>query len=310
MEAIRPRWSSSSFLLYAGALVVLLAMVVLLGWLSDDYGEGAFFGWSALVWVATAAVAAALKLSPDRVAAGLFGLVSLVAFIVFAGSFLDLIGLLDFDEGPIAGFDVGRLLLYLVSLVAAIGAVARFRFPLIGLVATAAGWLFIVDLVSGGGDWSAVVAIFIGLFLMLIGIGAETAYGFWIHFVAGLSIAGGFLALWHSSDWEWILIAVVAMFLLTIARGLQRANYAVLAAILLFLAWSHFVEDWLDGSSGIGSDLLPVDGGTGISPGGDGEDIWQRALLYGVYGVALVAIGIWFDRRRRTSEHLEEPATV
>lgn len=306
MEAIRPRWSSSSFLLYAGALVVLVAMLALLGWLANDYGEGAFFGWSALVWVISAAVAAALKLSSDRVAAGLFGLVSLVAFIVFTGSFLDLIGLLDLDEGPIEGFDVGRLLLYLVAMIAAIAAIARFRFPLLGLVATIAGWLFVVDLVSGGGDWSAVVAIFLGLFLMLIGIGAETAYGFWIHFVAGLSIAGGFLYLWHSSDWEWILIALVALFLLAIAGGLQRASYAVLAATLLFLAWSHFVEDWLDDSS-LSPDLLPIgpEGGSG-----GGEDVWQRALLYGLYGVALVAVGLWLDRRRRTSEHLAEPAAA
>jgi hypothetical protein len=179
-------------------------------------------------------------------------------------------------------------------------------------VATVAGWLFVVDLISGGGDWTAVVAILVGLVLVAIGAAVEPAYGFWVHFVAGLSIAGAFLYFWHSSGWEWILIAFVAVFLLLLAAGLARANYAVLAAILLFLAWSHFVEDWLDASSPVPPGILPIapeddpfaDSGTG------GGDVWQRALLYGLYGVALVAIGIWLDRRRRASEHLAEPSAA
>jgi hypothetical protein len=310
MEVVRPRWSASSFLLYAGALVVLVAEVALLGWLSGDYGRGAFFGWAALVFVALAAVAGALRAGGDRVAAGLFALDSLIAFIVLVGAFLDLIGL-DLGDNPISGFDVGRLLLYLVAMIAALSMIGRFRFPLLALVATGAGWLFVLDLISGGGDWSAVVAIFLGLFLVGLGAGVEPPYGFWVHVVAGLSIAGAFLYVWHSSNWEWILIAVVAVFLFLLAAGLSRSSYAVLSAILLFLAWAHFVENWLGGNSSVTSDYLPLGSEEDpFSNGGGGVDVWQRALLYGLYGVALVVVGLWLDRRRRTSEHRDELVVV
>jgi len=306
MDVVRPRWSSSSFLLYLGAFVLLVATLALLGWLSGDYGDGAFFGWSLLVFVPFAAVAAALDRAGERVAAGLFGFVAVDLLIVCVTAFFLLINLLGGEEDPIAGFDIGRLLLYLTVLVIALAAIARYRFPLLALVATVAGWLFVVDLVSGGGDWSAVVAILLGLFLVGIGTAVEEPYGFWVHFVAGVSIAGAFLFLWHTSNWEWILIAIVAVFLLLFAAGLARSSYAVLAAILLLFAWSHFVDNWLGPSS-----LSEYGDPFGREEGayyGEGGELWEYALLYAVYGLALVAIGLWLDRRRRTSEHLADPS--
>lgn len=309
MDAVRPRWSSSSFLLYAGALVVLAASVALLGWLSGEYGEGAFLGWSALVFVILAAVATAFELSGDRVAAGLFAFVSLIAFAIFTGSFIDLIGL-NLGGDPFDGFDVGRLLLYLVTAIAAFVLLARFQFPLLVLPGAFTAWLFLLDLVSGGGNWTAVVAILVGLLYLAIGVGVDSRYGFWLHVLAGFSIGVGVLYLWHDADWEWILVAVVALLYLTIAGGLERSSYAVYGAIGLFLAWAHFVEDWVGGSPDT-SDIVPGGLlGEGASSGGGGGDVWQRALLYGLYGVALVVIGLWLDRRRRTSEHVAEPAAV
>ena len=107
-------------------------------------------------------------------------------------------------------------------------------------------WFFLVDLVSGGGTWSAIVSIFVGFVLMLVGAGADRAYGFWIHVVAGLAIGGAFLYLWHSADWEWILIGLIALLYFVIAGGFDRSSYAVFGAIGLLLAWSHFVEKWTD----------------------------------------------------------------
>ena len=95
MDVARARWSSSSFLLYAGAFVVLVAAVALLSWLASEHSDGAFFGWSALVFFVIAVVAIGFEAAGERVTAGLFAFVSLVMFSIWVGSFEDLIGILD-----------------------------------------------------------------------------------------------------------------------------------------------------------------------------------------------------------------------
>ena len=307
MDVVRPRWSSSSFLMYAGAFVILFAMVTLLGWLAVENGDGGFFGWSLLVFAVIAVIAVGFELSGERVAAGLFAFVSLIAFSVAAGAFEDLIGILDDSgQGPFDGFRIGLLLLALIIITAGFILLARFRFPLIVLVIAFVSWFFLVDLVSGGGTWSAIVSIFVGLVFMLIGAGADRAYGFWIHVVAGLAIGGAFLYLWNSANWEWILIGLIALVYFLLASGLDRSSYAVFGAIGLLLAWSHFVEKWTDTS------VEPPLGFDPTSPGitetsGDAS-VWGAALLYAMYGLALVAIGLWIDRRR-PAEHIEASAT-
>src|SRR5918994_153038 len=47
-DALRPRWSSASALVYLGGFVALLATSVLLGILGDDHGDWALVGYSAL----------------------------------------------------------------------------------------------------------------------------------------------------------------------------------------------------------------------------------------------------------------------
>lgn len=297
MDVVRARWSSSSFLLYAGAFVVLAATVALLSSLSDDYSSGAFFGWSALVFAALAVVAVGFERVGHRVAAGLFAFISLITFSVFVGSFEDWIGILHADNGPFGGFRFGLLLLDLVIIVTALILLARFHFPLLVLPVTAFSWFFIVDLISNGGDWSAVVSIFVGFFLLLIGAGVDRAYGFWVQVVAGLAIGGGFLWLWHSAGWEWILIAIISLFYFLLAGGLDRSSYAVLGAFGLFLAWSHFVEKWLDSS------LLDS------AFSGERTNVWGRALLYSLYGFVLVLIGLWLERRRPAAQSAELSVT-
>jgi hypothetical protein len=289
MDIVRARWSSSSFLVYAGSFVILVAVVALLIWLSADYGDPAFVGWSALVLAVLAIYTVAYERVGLEVTAGLFSFITLIAFIVFVGALEAWIGLLGGDEGPIEGFDFGRLLLYFVALLAAFVQLARYHFPLLVTVAVTASWLFVVDLISGGGDWSAVVSILVGFCFLLIGAGVDRIYGFWVQLAAGLAIGGGFLYLWHSANWEWILIGILAFFYFVLAGGLDRASYAVLGSIGLFLAWSHFVEDWFGTS-------LP-DPIFGTSDGG-GEDVWARALLYALYGFVILAIGLWLGRRR------------
>jgi hypothetical protein len=296
MDVVRARWSSSSFLLYAGAFVVLFALVALLGWLSTDYGDGAFFGWSALVFVVMVVVAGGFQANGHAVTAGLFAFVALIAFSVMAGAFLSLINVLGDDDEPFRGFNWGLWLLELAIITAAFVLLATFRFPLFVLPIAVLGWFFLVDLVSGGGDWSAIVSIIVGFFFLLIGAGADRAYGFWVQVVAGLAIGGGFVYLWHSADWEWILIGLIALFYFVIAGALERSSYAVLGALGLYLAWSHFVDKWTDTSVSTpfyGEELTPS-----LSEEGTDSSVWGAALLYALYGLALVVVGLWLERRR------------
>jgi hypothetical protein len=293
MDIVRARWSSVSFLLYAGALVVLLTAVFLLGALSDEYGSAALFGWSALVLAIVVVMMLGITVAGHRLLAGLFAFISVGVFAVFVGSFLNWIGILD-DE-PFEGFSVGLLLLYLAVLVASLVLLARFHFPLLVLAAAGAGWLFVVDLISNGGDWTAVVAIFVGLFFLVAGLVADRWYGFWLHVVAGLSIGGGFLVLWHSAHWEWVLIGIVSLVFFAFATSLERSSYAVLGAAGLLLMWTHFVEDWLGDSF-----LASIFGGEDL-----GHDV-ARVLLYALYGAALVVIGLVLEQRRREPLFVDE----
>jgi hypothetical protein len=285
--------------MYAGALVVLFAILALFEWLSEEHSDGGFFGWSLLVWAVIGVVAVGFELAGERMAAGLFAFVSLIAFSVAAGSFEDLIGILDDDtEGLFEGFRIGILLLALIVITAGFILLARFRFPLLVLPVAAVSWFFLVDLISGGGTWSAIVSIFVGFVFMLVGAGADRAYGFWIHVVAGLAMGGAFLYLWNSATWEWILIGLVALFFFLIAGGLDRSSYAVLGAIGLFLSWSYFVEKWTDAE--VSNPIFEGVGSPGFSSDTGEPSVWGAAMLYALFGLVLVAIGLWLERRRPT----------
>lgn len=296
MGAVRAAWSSASFLHYLGAFVVLGATVSLLQTLQGDYGDFAFVGWCALILFVLVAIAGGYERAEMRVAAGLFGFVALIAFIVFVGSLLEWIGLLDSTDTPISGFHIGYLLLYLVAFIAGLGYLARYSFPLGVTVVVLFAWLFVVDLISNGGNWSAIVSIFVGLVFLMVGAGVDRAYGFWLHIGAGLAIGGAFLYFWHSSWWEWVLIGIISLLYFSIAAGLDRSSYTVFGAFGLFLVAQHFIEDWVGGFSDPFG-FLGVDG-TSDHP-------WARALLYAAFGFILVGIGLWFEQRRRTPASAE-----
>lgn len=302
MDVVKARWSSASFLHYIGAFVILGAAVTLLGYLSDDYGRFAFTAWSLLVFVVLAAFAAAYQQLGLRVVAGLFGFVALITWLVFIGAFFVWIHVLGADDEPIEGFDLGLLLFYLVAFVSALIFLARFRFPLMVTVVVVSAWFFVVDLVSNGGTWSAIVSIFVGLVFMLAGAVADRWYGFWLHFGAGLAIGGAFLYFWgFESWWEWILVGVVALFFLMLAAAFERSSYAVFGFIGLFLMWSYFVDRWTDAEV---TTPFEAEGPVPLTSDTGEPSLWGAALLYALFGLVLVAIGVWFERRR--GEPLDE----
>ena len=151
MDVILPRWASWTFLLYAGGLTILGAALGALATLSDDHGDAGYAGYSLLLFVASAAVAGFLRRDNRHpIAAGIAAVIAVALFAGLVGALYSWAGWLDAGSSPFAGFNLARLTLGLITLVAALVALRVFRFPLLVLVAVATSWFFLTDLLSGG----------------------------------------------------------------------------------------------------------------------------------------------------------------
>jgi hypothetical protein len=278
-----------SFLLYAGGLAILLSLYALLASLSGDYGAAAFVGWTLLVYAVLAVCAFGARRAGHPVTAGLLALSAVVALITFVGALEDWFGWLPHAKDPFAGFHIGAFLLELVAIVVSFAALRIFRFPLFVLFTTALTWFFVTDLLSGGGNWTAVVTLVFGLLLVPIGSAANPVNGFWVHVVAGVTIGGALLYFWHAGDVRWILAAIVGLVFILVGNGLGRSSYAVLGVFGLLLSWTHFVSGWF----GLGVPAL-----FGFYGGGGGTRWWAVALCYAGYGLALMVIALALEHRR------------
>ena len=96
-DALKPRWSSASALVYMGGIVALFATSGLLGILGDDHGEWALVGYSLLACAVALGLALALEQSGRAVAAGVFATLAVVFFTVFVAAFENGLGIFDFD---------------------------------------------------------------------------------------------------------------------------------------------------------------------------------------------------------------------
>jgi hypothetical protein len=287
----KPVWTSASFLIYAGGLTVLGAAVGALGYLAASYGQAAFAGWALLVLAVLYGIAHAFRRRDRWLAAGIFAYASVVAFGVFVGAlwvWFGWLGVHDVTRLPFHGFSVARLSLELLVVAAALDDTRRFRFPFISSITVLVGWLFVTDLVSGGGSWSAVVTLLVGLAYLAAGSGDRPS-AFWFQLASGMLIGGSLLYWWHSGDWQWALVAVVALVYVAVARATDRSSWAVLGSIGLLAATSHFASEWSHGSSG-GTGILrvPVSEFRG----------WVPSLVFAFTGFLLVALGLGLTRRR------------
>jgi hypothetical protein len=244
VKIVRAGWTSASFLAYAGALMVLVAAFFLLGVISDEHSAGAFAGWSALAFAVAASCAVGLRRSGRPVPAGLFAIVSVGLFAILIGAFLDWFGWLHGGDGLFSGFHWGVLAIELLTLLAALVAIRSFRFPLLAAAVAGVGWYFVTDVLSSGGNWSAVVTLLVGCFLFFAGLVIDRRptrpYGFWVHVTAGLTIGGALLYFWHASDTDWALIIVASLVYIALAALIRRSSYAVLGAVGLVLATGYF----------------------------------------------------------------------
>jgi hypothetical protein len=285
VDVITPRWASWSFLLYAGGLTVLGAAASALSYFADDYGDAAYVAWALLVFAAVTGVAFALRRGGAHpIAAGIFGFSSVVLFAAVVAAFWKWFGWLDTSGSAFAGFGLGRLSLMFLTLIAALVALRIFRFPLIVSIAVFVAWFFVTDLVSGGGDWSAVVSFLVGLVFLSLARGVDAGpsrpYGMWLHVGAGLMIGGSIVYFLHHSDFQWALIVVGGVLFILLADTLERSSWAVLGAAGVIAAATHY-------SIRLTHVQLTFfgDGNSNTSRG------WAPALVFSLAGVLLLLLG-------------------
>src|SRR4051794_9160358 len=283
----KPTLTPASWLIYAGGLTVLGAALGALGYLASQYGDGAFVLWALLVLVVLYGLALGYKRQDRWLAAGIFAFSSIVAWAVFVGAVWNWFGWLDnvsTGSSPFDGFSVARLSLYLLVLAAVFDDNRRFRFPLITSIGVLVGWLFVTDLVSGGGSWSAVVTLFVGLVYLVIGTASDRPSAFWYHLASGLLIGGALIYWWHSGDTRWALVAVVSLLYIAIASSARRSSWAVFGSIGLLLATGHFAIEWAGGD-----DSGDFTIGPGIAVPFRG---WVPSLVFAFTGFLMVLLGL------------------
>jgi hypothetical protein len=292
MDALKPRWSSWSYLLYAGAFVLFGAAGALLSFLSSQHGAGTYALFSFLVFLAFAVAAGGLGRSGAHpIAAGLFAYVSVGLFAAFLLALWLWFGWLSgsTSEGLFSGFHPARLGYVLVVLAAAVVALRMFRFPLLMTVVVATAYVFVTDLISGGGDWSAVVTFVIGLVFLasasVVDGGPNRSYGMWLHVGAGLAIGGSLLWFLHHGHFEWALIVVAGLVYIRFSEAFGRASWAVLGSIGILAAATHYTTSWSH------AHVSP----SGASAGG--SRAWVPAVVFGAAGALLFLAGGTIARR-------------
>jgi hypothetical protein len=293
VQAIEPRWASWTFLMYAGGLTLLGAASSGLGYVATTHGGAGYTLWALLVFCAFAVVAFALLADGGHpIAAGIFGFSTVALFGGFLGALWSWFGWLDDGGSAFGGFHFARLVLLLLVLVAALVALPIFRFPLIVLVIVGLSWFFVTDLVSGGGNWSAIVTFLVGLLFLAAGAsvdaGPNRPYGMWLHVGAGLTIGGSLVFFLHHGNFEWALIVVGGFLYVLLADSLGRSSWAVLGTLGILMAAVHYTIEL--------THVRLTIFGEGIGRGSRG---WAPSIVFGLTGVLLLLLGGMLARRAR-----------
>lgn len=296
MDNAKPRWTTSSYLLYAGGLIVLFAALGALAYLSSQYGDAAYAGWAALVLVVLSGLGIALKRAGRWLAAGVFGFASVIAWAAFVGALWAWFGWLHGASSgfPFSGFSVARLSFELLVLGAVFDDMRRYRFPFIAAIGVFVGWLFVTDLISGGGSWSAVVTLFVGLAYFVVGLVSDKPSAFWFHVAAGALIGGSLVYWWHAGDTSWSLVAVASLVYVLIAERTHRSSWAVFGTIGFLATAIHFAAEWSSGPLVLSPALLSDFRG------------WVPPLVFAFVGFLLVVLGLYARRRNPVPAPLAE----
>lgn len=289
MEVRKPTWTSASFLLYAGSLIVLASALGALLYLSTQYGQGALVAWTLLPLVVLSILANAFRGRGSWIAAGVFAFSAVFVWGVFWGAMFRWWGWTPTNtSGPFDGLNWSVWLIALLVLAAAQAATLRFRFPLLVLYVVVSVYYIVVDLVSNGGSWTAVVTLLFGFAYFVRGVsldgGAFEPYAFWYHAAAAVMIGGALLFWWHSSELEWALLATASVIYVWVAAATHRSIWAVLGLAGILAAATHWTAEWT---------------ATPFLSQFETPRFWVPPLVFAVVGFFVVALGLIASRRDR-----------
>lgn len=285
VDVPKPRWTSSTFLLYTGAFTVLGSATAAYQYLSNGYGSLAFVGWTLLMFVVLLGLAIGGR-RRNWLVGGLFAYLAVTAFGTLVGALFEWWGWRGDNNarGPFQGWNWAEWALILVVLMATTFALRKTRFPLFVLTIATLVWLLVTDVVSGGGSWSAVVTLVIGFVYLLVAITVDRVYGFWLHVASGLLVGGALLYWWHSSTADWWSLAFAGFVFIRLGSVLRRSSWTVLGALGLFAAATYFSTHW----ARIGFLFFSSEG----SP-----RVWAPIVVSAVLGFLFVLLGLWAARR-------------
>ncbi|HET8752055.1 MAG TPA: hypothetical protein VFM43_05965 [Gaiellaceae bacterium] len=295
MRETKPVWTSSSFLLYTGGLTVLGGGVAALAYLSGHYGSGGKAGWALLILCVLYAIAHVFRVGGRQIAAGIFAFAAVIAWAVFLVLLFEWWGWHGVN-GSLKHWSWSRLALWLLILAAAWDDRRRFGFPFIALISAVVGWVFVVDLITAGGSFTAVVTLLVGIAYFLWGTIRRTPSSFWLHLVGGLLIGGAIVYWAHTGDGEWAGVSIAAFVFVFIAYATKRSSWAVLGTIGFFAATVHYL---------VGS---PTDIASSVTSGSPPPHVspWAPALAFGLLGFWLVLLGL-VGRERRPAPAVPAP---
>jgi hypothetical protein len=302
---IKPIWTSATFLVYAGGLTVLIGGLAALGYLAANYGPGAETGWALLILVILYGIAHALRIRERPIAAGIFAFVSVIAwgaFVIFAFEWFGWNGV----NAGLRHWSWARTLAILLILVAAWDDRRRFNFPFIRSISAVLGFVFVLDLLPAGGNWTAAWALVVGLVYLLAGMIGNEPSAFWLHFVGGALIGGAVLDWAHTSDANYAVVSIVAFVFVILAYGTRRSSWAVFGTIGFYIATIHYLlgsptalAEGFFGFGGLGSGSCTTTPGSPPVCTSTGPSIspWSPALAFGLLGFFLVLLGLLGRRR-------------
>ena len=309
---MKPIWTSATFLVYTGGLTVLLGGLAALGYLSSQYGKGAKTAWALLILVILYGIAHGLRVRERPIAAGIFAFASVIAWgalLILAFEWFGWRGV----NASLSHWSWARTLAILLILLAAWDDRRRFAFPFIRAISAVLGFVFVLDLLPAGGNWTAAWALIVGLIYLGVGWIHPPPSSFWLHLVGGALIGGATLNWAHTSDGDYAVVSIVAFLYVLVAYATKRSSWAVWGTIGFYIATIHYIigspTQLAEGIFGVGSGetchstltgqtCTSLGGGPSISP-------WSPALAFGLLGFFLVALGLL--GRRRTAATLVPP---
>jgi len=288
---IKPIWTSSTFLVYTGGLTVLGGAIGALAYLSTQYtGQGQRTAWALLILVALYAVAILLLVGDRPIAAGIFAFASVIAWAIFVGVFFSWLHLTrgSFNKGA-GQWSWARLLFELLILLAAMIDLRLFRFPFIALILAVVGWVFVIDLINAGRNFTLALTLVVGLVYFLVGVAGGQPSGFWLHLVGGPLVGVPILVWLHTSTFDFVVISFMALLYVAVAHATRRSSWAFYGTLGFFIVTVHFL---VGSPTGIARNAV-----NGRPPS---INAWSFPLGFGLLGFWLVLLGLLGRRLKAT----------